>query len=261
MKKSISAKSRIENSQTVGQKTSDRLRRLVVLSLFAAVSYLSMYIVNFKVEFLTFDIKNVFMVIPAMIFGPVAGIVIALVVSVIEFLLISTTGFYGLVMNFISSASFAALPALVYRFKRSQRGSYLALLVGTFGSTAMMLLANLVITPFYMGVGVADVAAMLPRLLFPFNLIKCLVNAALVLILYKPISVILKRSGILRGREEGKETARYRFDLPTVMTILAALVIIGISLLIFFFVLDGKIHFGSWTEKSANLIAIFLPMW
>lgn len=245
MKKSISAVGRRENSQTVGQHTSDRIRRLVVLSLFAAISYLSMYIVNFKVEFLTFDIKNVFITIPAMLFGPVAGIVISLVVSVIEFLLISTTGFYGLVMNFISSASFAALPALVYRFKRSQRGSYLALLVGTLGSTALMLLANLFITPFYMGVGVAEVAAMLPGLLFPFNLIKCLVNAALVLILYKPISVILKRSGILRSREEGKETVRYRFDFPTIMTILAALLLIGVSLLIFFFVLGGKIHFGS----------------
>ena len=37
----------------------ERTRTLVMLSFFTAISYLSIYIVNFKVQFLTFDIKNV----------------------------------------------------------------------------------------------------------------------------------------------------------------------------------------------------------
>ncbi len=222
------------------QESSEKIRKLVVLSLFAAVSYLSMYIVNFKVEFLTFDIKNVFLTIPAMLFGPLAGVVISLVVSFIEFVVISTTGFYGLVMNFISSASFAAAAALVYRFRRSRSGSYLALLTATLVSTAVMLLANLLITPFYLGCGVSDVAALLPKLIFPFNFIKCLVNAGLVLIFYKPISVILRRSGIVKT----DTPSGYRFDRGTFVTLLLALLLIAASMVVFFYVLGGKVSFG-----------------
>lgn len=223
--------------RTVQEKT----RRLVILALFAAIAYLSMYIINFKVEFLTFDIKNVFITVAAMLFGPVAGVLISLVVAFIEFLLISTTGFYGLVMNFLSSASFAVVAALLYRRKKTALSAYLSLLCASLASTAVMLLFNLVVTPFYMGVGVSTVAGMIPTLLFPFNLIKCLVNAALILVFYKPISVILKRAGVIKSEEK----AHYRFDKHTVLTWLLAVVVIVLSLVVFFLVLGGKIDFGA----------------
>lgn len=220
-------------------KTMDRTRKLVILALFAAIAYLSMYIVNFKVDFLTFDIKNVFITVAAMLFGPVAGGILSLVVAFIEFLAISTTGFYGFVMNFLSSASFAVVAALLYRRKRTNVTAYLSLICATLASTAVMLLFNLIVTPFYMGVGVSVVAGMIPTLLFPFNLIKCLVNAAIVLIFYKPISVVLKRGGIIKSEEK----PIYRLDKHTLFTWLLAVLVIVLSLVIFFLVLGGKISF------------------
>lgn len=211
---------------------------LVMLSLFTAIAYLSIYIVNFKVAFLTFDVKNVFITVAAMIYGPLSGIVVSLLAAFIELLLYSTTGFYGFIMNFLSSASFAYLAAFLYKRQRTMKGSYLALLVASVGSTAVMMLTNLLITPFYMGVSTKEVADMIPRLLFPFNLIKCTVNAALVLVFYKPISLVLTRAGILK-----KEGSIPYFTKKTLFSWLIAGVVILISLLIFFLVLGGQVSF------------------
>ena len=219
-------------------KRRERTRALIMLSLFTAIAFLSIYIVNFKVAFLTFDIKNVFITIAAMIYGPISGIIVSFAAALVEFIFHNTTGFYGFVMNFVSSASFAFLGAFFYRRYKTLAGSYLALGLATLGSTAFMMLTNLFITPFYMGVSMGEVAKMIPTLLFPFNLIKCLVNAAVVLILYKPISLALARAGVLK--KEGNATY---FNKKTLLTLVIALVLIAASLFVFFAVLGGKISF------------------
>lgn len=211
-----------------------------MLALFSVIAYLSIYIVNFKVMFLTFDIKNAFITVAAMIYGPVAGVVVSLLAALLEWLFFSTTGFYGFVMNFLSSASFAAVAALIYGGRRTPITSYISLLSATLASTALMLVANLFITPFYMGATVSEVAALIPKTLLPFNAIKCFVNAALVLVLYKPISMVLRRAGVLK-REGGE--GKY-FSLRTGITFIAAIIIILVSLFIFFWILGGHVEFG-----------------
>lgn len=226
----------------------DRTKKLVVLALFSAIAYLSVYIVDFRIEFLSFDIKDAFITVGAMIFGPLAGIIMSLAVSFIEMITISTTQWYGFVMNFISSAVFAATAALIYKYRRTKAGSYLALVSTIFATTAAMMVANLIITPFYMGATASDVAAMIPTLLLPFNLIKAIVNAALTFILYKPISTVLKRAGVINresGHTElpGADTAGSRLASVryTVLTIIGALVIIAVSILVFILVMNGSV--------------------
>ncbi len=221
-------------------KRRERTKMLVMLSLFTAIAYLSIYIVNFKVQFLTFDIKNVFITVAAMVYGPVSGVVISLAAAFLELIFYSTTGFYGFVMNFLSSASFALVASLLYRRQKTLLGSYFALFMATISSTAVMLLFNVWITPFYMGVSVKEVAALIPMLLLPFNAIKCVVNAALVMVLYKPISLVMMRSGMIK--KEGK--GRY-FIKNTLLTVFLALFLLAVSLVIFFIVLGGQVDFGA----------------
>jgi len=213
---------------------------LVMLSLFTAIAYLSIYIVNFKVQFLTFDIKNVFITVAAMLFGPVSGVVISLAAAFLELIFYSTTGFYGFVMNFLSSASFAVVASFLYRRQKTLLGSYLALFLATVSSTAVMMLFNLWITPFYMGVSVKDIVVLIPVLLLPFNLLKCVVNAALVMVLYKPISLVTVRAGMVK--KEGK--GRY-FTKNTFLTVFLAFVLLAASLFVFFVILGGQVDFGA----------------
>lgn len=228
---------------SIGKRHNNReqTRKLVMLAFFTAVAYLSIYIIHFRVQFLTFEFKNVFITIAAMLFGPIAGGVISLVSAFLEFALFSTTGFYGFIMNFVSSASFSMIAALIYRGRRTQFSSYMSLGVATLASTAMMVLANLFVTPLFLGGTVAEVVALIPKLIFPFNLIKCVANSALILLFYKPITLILRRAKMIPGEVSNSDY----FNSRTVVSIVVASVLIAVSLLVLFLVLGGSISFGT----------------
>ena len=113
------------------------------------------------VLFLSYEPKDVVIAIGGFLYGPLAALGISLVVSFIEMLTISSTGWIGFVMNFLSSAAFAGTAALLYRKKRTQGSAIAGLFGGALLMTVLMLLWNYIITPLYMHTARADVAAML----------------------------------------------------------------------------------------------------
>ena len=128
---------------------------------------------------------------------------------------------------------------LIYRYKKSLTGAIIGLLTGVFAVTAVMLLANLFITPYYLGGTVEDVARMIPRTLLPFNLVKAVLNAAIVLLFYKPLSKMLKKMRVLRAERAPDFTASEERSgtMRTVIISAAAATVIAAALLIIFLVL------------------------
>jgi len=215
----------------------EKLLRMAVVAVFCAMAYACQFVFRIHVSFLTFDAKDAVMAIGAMIFGPIWGVVMALIVSLLEFVSISGTGVYGLIMNFASSASFCAICAGVYRRNRTMTRAIVALAAAVLGTTAIMMVMNLVVTPYYMtGGSVEAVVKILPTLLLPFNLTKTLMNAALVLVLYKPVSVALKKARILKGGPDS-----FAFDKKTLAVLIGGLTLIAICVAIFLIVLHGTI--------------------
>ncbi|MBE6660097.1 MAG: ECF transporter S component [Ruminococcaceae bacterium] len=215
----------------------EKLLRMAVVAVFCAMAYACQFVFRIHVSFLTFDAKDAVMAIGAMIFGPIWGVVMALIVSLLEFVSISGTGVYGLIMNFASSASFCAICAGVYRRNRTMTRAIVALAAAVLGTTAIMMVMNLVVTPYYMtGGSVEAVVKILPTLLLPFNLTKTLMNAALVLVLYKPVSVALKKARILKGGPDS-----FAFDKKTLAVLIGGLALIAICVAIFLIVLHGTI--------------------
>lgn len=218
-------------------KRRENLLRMVVVAVFCALAYACQFVFRIHVSFLTFDAKDAVMAIGAMIFGPVWGVVMAFLVAFLEFLTLSGTGVYGFIMNFASSAAFTALCAGVYKHKRTMVGAVLGLCTAVLGTTAWMMLLNLIVTPYYMtGGSVKAVAELIPTLLLPFNLTKSLMNAGLVLVLYKPVSLALKKAKILKGGPD-----KFTFDKKTLAVLIGGLSLIAICVVIFLVVLHGNI--------------------
>ena len=213
-----------------------RIKKLVVAAMFCALAYACMYFIKIPVGFLTLDVKDSLIILCALLFGPIYGLAIAVVVPLLELITISGTGVYGFIMNVLSSVTFSLTASLIYRYKKSMMGAIVGLCSGVFAVTAVMMLANLLITPHYIGGSVADVAAMIPKVLLPFNLVKAILNAAIVLLLYKPLSKTLKRIGFLSpsARTSGTET---RGGLRSVVITVVAIAVILVSLAVVFFVL------------------------
>jgi len=218
--------------------TLEKTKKLVAVALFCAIAYIGMYF-RINVSFLTFDLKDAFMTIGAMFFGPVAGVTMAAVVALLEFITISDTGIYGLIMNFLSSAVFASVAPLIYKYRRRLSGAITGLVFSVICTVGVMMAANLLITPYYMGVTLEAVKGLIPTLLLPFNLTKSILNAALVLLLYKPVTTALRSTGLLKTSENS--TAAGNKKKYSIIIIIASLLIIAACLVVFFVFMDGKI--------------------
>lgn len=210
-------------------------RKMVLLALFCALAFACQFIFRIKVSFLSFDAKDAIMTVAAMIFGPIPGLVMAFVVSFLEFITISDTGIYGLIMNFTSSAAFVCLSALVYKHKRTMTGAILALCTACAATVVTVLAVDLLVIPLYIpNMDAAGVARMIPTLLLPFNLTKTLLNAGLVLILYRPITVALRKAHMISGGE-----ASFRMNRKSVLVLIGGLILIAACVTVFLVLLGG----------------------
>ena len=95
-------------------------------------------------------------------------------------------------------------------------------------------------TPLYVeGMTVAGVAKMIPTLLLPFNLTKALLNAAIVLTIYKPVSRVMKRMGVVGAAVKAEDKEKHTNVGFSIVTFLVGILVIAICLVVFFVFLDG----------------------
>lgn len=214
------------------------LKKISVVAMLCAVAYLCVFLFKFKVSFLTFDFKDAMLAVAAFLYGPLWGVASALVVAFLEFVSVSDTGVYGLIMNALSSAAFAGVCGAFYKYKRTLSGAILGVVAAVFSMTSIMLIANVFITPYYMGAARSDVVAMIPTLLLPFNLIKGVVNAAVTMIIYKPITAALKKSRLI-SHNRG-DTNRRKF----ILLCIAAAIALVLAIIVILFILNGSFVFG-----------------
>lgn len=213
------------------------IRTVIAVGVFCALAYICTVVFHFRASFLTFDLKDAVMTVGAMVFGPAYGAAMAFIVSLVEMLTISSTGIYGFIMNVIASLAFVCIGSAIYRGRRTLAGGILGMTASSVAMTAVMLAANLVITPFYMHVTVSEVAVLIPTLLLPFNLVKAIFNSALVFILYKPLSTALRAAKFF---DEASHSEHLRDKRTSLAVTVVALLIAAAALAVFFIFLNGS---------------------
>ena len=177
------------------------IRNLAIIAMLAALAYLTTFLAQglpplVPMPPLRYDPKDVIILIGGFLYGPLAVAAMSVAVSLLEMVSVSTTGPIGFVMNVISTCSFACVAALIYRYgpkKKTLAGAVIALLAGVASVVAVMLLWNYLITPIYTGAPREVVAGMLVPVFLPFNLLKASLNAALAMLVYKPLSTALRK--------------------------------------------------------------------
>ena len=212
-------------------------RYLAAVAMFAAVSYVAVLVskvIPNVAGFLSYEPKDAVIVIAGLLYGPLTSLLISVIVSFIEMITISATGPYGFLMNVVSTCAFAIPAAWFYQKNRTQKGAVIGLCLGVLCMAAAMLLWNYIITPFYMGVPRATVAGMLMTVFLPFNLVKGGLNAALTLLLYKPVVGALRKAHLAEPSKSGAGKGTVRagfliFSLAVLVTfVLLLLVLLGV---------------------------------
>ncbi len=169
---------------------------LAKLAMMTAVSIVLLLIIRIPfppAPFLVYDPADVPIYITAFAFGPTAGLIVTLVVSLLQAFALGGDGLYGFLMHFVATGLVAVIIGLMYKKNKTKKRAITALVVGVIMATIIMCLMNLLVTPAYMGAPVATVAAMIPTVILPFNLLKAGINAILTFILYKRVSGFLHR--------------------------------------------------------------------
>ena len=247
------------------RKKRANLRELVMMAVFAALAFAAMFVFRFNVTFLTFDLKDSIITISGLLLGPVAAATVSLLVATLEFITIGDTGWYGFLMNFASSVVFSVVCAVVYANKKKLSGAIIALASGVVALVAVMLTLNLVVTPFYMGAPRSAVVDMIPTLLLPFNLIKGLVNASLVLILYKPVCRAMQAAKLLPRSVAGDDgaaadpTQKKQRALRTLWVTLGGIVFLAVIIVLFLTLLHGDFSWVgnfTWFENLTDLFGV-----
>ena len=182
---------------------SEKIRKLVTMAMLAALSIVLVYVVHFPIfpaaPFLEYDPADIPILIGTFAYGPVAGIILTVVVSVIQGMTVSaSSGFMGIAMHIFATSILVLVAGNIYRLKHTKKGAVIALICGVAAMTAGMVVFNYFITPYFITPDIADAAAeaanrdfvktLLVPVIIPFNLIKAGVNGLVTFLVYKTVS-------------------------------------------------------------------------
>ena len=169
--------------------------KVVKMGLLVALYIVLVYLVHFPifpaVAFLEYDPADIPILICTFAFGPAAGLILTVVTSVIQGLTVSAaSGLYGILMHVIATGVLVVTSGSIYWKHKTKKRSVIALAAGTCAMAVVMIGANMIITPIFMGVPASAVWALMPFIV-GFNVIKAGINSLVTFVLYKRISPLL----------------------------------------------------------------------
>lgn len=205
----------MENNQN-GQMESNKTKTLSVRVLTGAAMLSAVAIVLQYIEFpipllmpsfIKFDLSDLPALIGAFAYGPLAGVVIELLKNLIH-CAASQSATVGELSNFLLGAVFTGIAGLIYKQKKTKTVAIVGGLVGAVAMGLFSIPSNyFVVYPFYYNFLPEEVVlgmyqALLPSmksimqclLVFnlPFTIIKGLISVFFTVLIYKPLSYVLK---------------------------------------------------------------------
>ncbi len=206
------------------------IKKMCGIAMFSALAFVvSLATAGIRISFLTIDIKDAILTIGAFVYGPLATLPMCIVTSLLSsFITGFETGIFGLIMDFASSFIFSYVASVVYKYRRTMTGAVAGLFLAAFVYTSAMVPLNLLITPLYTGQPVSVVAGLLLPLLIPFNFAKSVLNAAVVMLLYKPIITALRAAKLAQG-----STKSTKLGKTTIVILIISVVTLAVAVTVF----------------------------
>ncbi len=192
------------------------VRRMAVIGMFSAIATILMLFevpLPFAPPFYKIDLSELPIMIGALAFGPAAGVLMEFLKILLNLLMDGTTTvFVGEFANFVVGCSLIIPASSIYAFWRKKKGATVGVVVGTIVLTAFGTAFNAIyLLPAFselygmpldmllaMGekvnplVNSGDIVSFVVACVAPVNVLKGTVVSVITLLVYKPISPILK---------------------------------------------------------------------
>ncbi len=196
--------------------------RIAYMAIFTAISY-AIGLLDFAllpaspVDFLKLDFSNVFVLIGGFALGPAAGTVIAVLKELLHAITVGHTAFIGELANILMVLPYMLLPAIIYKKYKGIKTVLWTVAVGCVLQCAFSMPINYFLTfPAFSQAfggtweGGKQLFVNVWYWALLFNFIKCLCVSAAALLLYKPLSRLIKFTnekftGAKRAKKHKKE--------------------------------------------------------
>lgn len=198
----------------MNNKKSISTRKMVIIGMMTALATIVYYLdfpVPFMPGFIKLDFSNVISLLTGFALGPVEGVIVCLLKDLIHVLIkgIDTTMGIGDIFDFVTCAFFVIVAATIYKRHRTKKSAIAATLIGMLAFTIISLPLNyFIVYPIYFKAygGEAAILGAYQQLMpsvknifsalcifnLPFTFIKGLLCSIITIIIYKPLSPILK---------------------------------------------------------------------
>ncbi|MED4204252.1 ECF transporter S component [Neobacillus mesonae] len=168
-----------------------KIRVMVSIGMLSSIAYLLM-LLNFPMppfqSFLLVDFSDVPALIAALIFGPIAGILVEFFKNLLDFVMTgSPTGVpVGHIANFLAGVLFILPTYYVYNKLNTKKGMTIGLITGTATMSILMSILNYYfILPAYTALmGFPDLRSYVVAGILPFNIIKGIMISILFMLLF-----------------------------------------------------------------------------
>lgn len=173
-------------------------RRIAYIATFTAISFALRFLqfpILPAVPFLKFDFSDAFVLICAYALGPVAGIIAGVMKEVIYGIAFTGSAFVGEIANIIILIPFILIPSIMYKKHKGIKSVLFWLAVACVVRTIWSIPVNLLLNfPAFMGFNWELGMSMFWKVWYwatLFNLIKNIILAVVVMLLYKSVSRLI----------------------------------------------------------------------
>lgn len=174
--------------------------RMAYIAVFTALAYiLYMPFLEFwiipAVPFLKIDFSNSFVMIAGFSLGPIAGVIVGVLKEILHALTFSQTVGVGELANVIVMLPYVLIPSIIYKKHKGIKTVLITLAIGCIVQTVWSFPVNCLITfPFFLQSFEGGMAMYLDNWYWVvlFNFVKTVLITAAVLLLYKPLSKLIK---------------------------------------------------------------------
>ena len=165
-------------------------KRLITISMLSAIAFILTFLkfpLPFLPPYLTLDFSDVPTLLATFIFGPLSGLLVALIKNILNFLF-NIGDPVGPVANFLAGASFLLTAYFVSHRKQysSRRSLIIGLVAGTIAMTIVLSILNYFVLLF------TNLKVIILSGIIPFNIIKGCVISIIFILLYRRLKKVLK---------------------------------------------------------------------
>lgn len=182
------------------------VKAYVSIGMLSSIAYLLM-LLNFPLpifpNFLFVDFSDIPALIAALVFGPLAGILVELFKNVLNYIATgSQTGVpVGHIANFVAGIVFVLPTLFVYNRLKTRKGMTIALVAGTVIMAVVMSILNyiLILPAYTLLMGFPDMRNLVVPAILPFNILKGIMMSVIFMLLFIRMQAWINKFSVVKG--------------------------------------------------------------